>query len=63
MRAHYCLTENDEPTQGPLAIVCLCSTGRDHTEDEFDSPAYLPEDDDDPPAVSAADPTPLADAA
>lgn len=55
MRPHHCLTD-DTP---PLRIVCLCSTGRDHTEEEFDSPAYLPEDDDPPPAAAA----PLADAA
>ncbi len=31
--AHYCITD-DEP---PMKIVCLCSTGRDHSEEEFDS--------------------------
>lgn len=57
MRPHYCLTDN-RPEQYPQLIVCLCSTGRDHTEEEFDSPAYIPEDDDPPPAAA-----PLAEAA
>lgn len=41
MSPHICLTSDG------FRIICVCSTGRDHTEDEMDSPDWEPEDTDD----------------
>lgn len=32
MNTHYCTTEDG------MRIFCLCSTGRDHAEEEFGTP-------------------------
>lgn len=36
MNTHTCHTSDG------IDIVCLCSTGRDHTEDEFERPDLTP---------------------
>lgn len=42
MNMHYCLTSDG------LRIGCVCSTGRDHTEDDMDQgPGWESEDDED----------------